>query len=80
MYENGNEFLQSKIEEKDLVLKEKFAKGNEYTIKWWKDKAIKRYTTLYNDGRIKPEVLFYVNAIGMTWEQMKDNYLKEVGR
>ena len=80
MYENGNEFLCSKIEEKDLVLKEKFAKGNEYTVKWWKDKAIKRYTTLYNDGRIKPEVLFYVNAIGMTWEQMKDNYLKEVGR
>ena len=56
------------------------ADGNEYTVKWWKDKAIKRYTTLYNDGRIKPEVLFYVNAIGMTWEQMKDNYLKEVGR
>jgi hypothetical protein len=80
MYENGNEFLQSKIEEKDLVLKKKFADGNEYTVKWWKDKAIKRYTTLYNDGRIKPEVLFYVNAIGMTWEQMKDNYLKEVGR
>ena len=80
MYENGNEFLCSKIEEKDLVLKKKFADGNDYTIKWWKDKAIKRYTTLYNDGRIKPEVLFYVNAIGMTWEQMKDNYLKEVGR
>jgi hypothetical protein len=80
MYENGNEFLCSKIEEKDLVLKKKFAEGNEYTIKWWKDKAIKRYTTLYNDGRIKPEVLFYVNAIGMTWEQMKENYLKEVGR
>jgi hypothetical protein len=80
MYENGNEFLQSKIEEKDLVLKEKFAKGNEYTVKWWKDKAIKRYTKLYDDGKIKPEVLFYVDAIGMTWEQMKDNYLKEVGR
>ena len=27
-----------------------------------------------------PEVLFYVNAIGMTWEQMKEHYLKEVGR
>jgi len=80
MYENGNEFLQSKIEEKDLILKEKFAKGNEYTIKWWKDKAIKRYEKMLEEGRIKPEVLFYVNAIGMTWEQMKDNYLKEVGR
>jgi hypothetical protein len=49
-------------------------------VKWWKDKAIKRYEKLFDDGRIKPEVLFYVNAIGMTWEQMKDNYLKEVGR
>ena len=80
MYENGNEFLCSKIKEKDLILKEKFAKGNEYTVKWWKDKAIKRYEKLFEEGKIKPEVLFYVNAIGMTWEQMKDNYLKEVGR
>ena len=80
MYENGNEFLCSKIEEKDLILKEKFAKGNAYTVKWWKDKAIKRYEKLFEEGKIKPEVLFYVNAIGMTWEQMKDNYLKEVGR
>jgi hypothetical protein len=80
MYENGNEFLCSKIEEKDLILKKKFADGNDYTIKWWKDKAIKRYEKLFEDGRIKPEVLFYVDAIGMTWEQMKDNYLKEVGR
>ncbi len=80
MYENGNEFLCSKIEEKDLVLKKKFADGNEYTVKWWKDKAIKRYEKLFEDGKIKPEVLFYVDAIGMTWEQMKESYLKEVGR
>jgi hypothetical protein len=80
MYENGNEYLCSKIEEKDLILKDKFAKGNEYTIKWWKDKAIKRYEKLYEEGKIKPEVLFYVDAIGMTWEQMKQQYLKEVGR
>jgi hypothetical protein len=80
MYQNGNEFLCSKIEEKDLILNEKFAKGNEYTTKWWKDKAIKRYTKLHEEGRIKPEVLFYVDAIGMTWEQMKEHYLKEVGR
>jgi hypothetical protein len=80
MYENGNQFLCSKIEEKDLILKEKFAKGNEYTIKWWKDKAIKRYEKLYEEGKIKPEVLFYVDAIGMTWDDMKEKYLKEVGR
>ena len=80
MYENGNEFLCSKIEEKDLVLKEKFEKGTEYTMKWWKDKAVKRYEKLYEEGKIKPEVLFYIDAIGLTWEQMKEKYLKEVGR
>jgi len=80
MYENGNEFLCSKIEEKDLVLKDKFAQGYDYTIKWWKDKAVKRYTKLYEEGKIKPEVLFYIDAIGMTWEGMKEQYLKEVGR
>ena len=31
--------------------------------------------------RLEPlQSLFYIDAIGMTWEQMKDNYLKEVGR
>ena len=30
--------------------------------------------------RLKPEKLFYINAIGITWEEMKDKYLAEVGR
>ena len=80
LYENGNDFLCSKIEEKDLVLKKKFAEGHEYTMKWWKDKAVKRYEKLYEEGKIKPEVLFYIDAIGLTWEQMKEKYLKELGR
>jgi len=80
MYENGNEFLCSKIDESQLVLKQKFAEGNAYTVKWWKDKAIKRYEKLHSEGKIKPEALFYVDAIGMTWEGMKSHYLKEVGR
>jgi hypothetical protein len=80
LYENGNDFLCSKIEENDLILKKKFAQGHEYTMKWWKEKAINRYTKLYDEGKIKPEVLFYIDAIGLTWEQMKEKYLKEVGR
>ena len=80
MYENGNDFLCSKIEEKDLVLKDKFKKGNDYTIAWWKDKAIKRYEKLFEENKIKPEVLFYAGAIGIDWEEMKQKYLKEVGR
>lgn len=80
MYENGNEFLCSKISEDKLILKDKFAEGNSYTMKWWKEKAKRRYLKLLEEGRIKPEVLFYADAIGMSWEQMKEKYLGEVGR
>ena len=80
MYENGNQFLCSKIEEQDLVMKNKILKGNEYSVNWWKDKAIKRYTTLFNDNKIKPEKLFYSDVIGMQWQECKEKYLSEVGR
>ena len=80
MYENGNQFLCSKIQEQDLVMKNKILRGNEYSINWWKDKAIKRYTTLFNDNKIKPEKLFYSDTIGMSWQECKEKYLGEVGR
>jgi len=80
MYENGNDFLCSKIEQDKLVIKDKFKRGDEYTILWWKDKAIKRYTKLHEEGRLKPEPLFYADAIGLTWEEMKEKYLQDVGR
>ena len=80
MYENGNEFLRNEISEDQLVMKDKFKQGNEYIQKWWKKHAISRYTKLYDEGRIKPEHLFYIDAIGMSWEQMKKKYLGEVGR
>ena len=80
MYENGNQYLCSKIEVKDLVMKPKFIEGDDYTIRWWKDKAIKRYTTLHTENRLKDETLFYSNIIGMQWNDCKDKYLKDVGR
>jgi hypothetical protein len=80
MYENGNEFLRKEITEDQLVMKDKFKQGNEYIQKWWKKHAISRYTKLHDEGRIKPEHLFYIDAIGMSWEQMKEKYLGEVGR
>jgi hypothetical protein len=80
MYENGNAFLCGKIAESELVLRDKFMQGNTYTINWWKNKAIKRYEKLLSENRIKPEVLFYSNIIGMGWEAAKSMYLAEVGR
>ena len=47
---------------------------------WWKTKAIRRYTTLFNDNRIKPEILFYDDLVDISWEECKDKYISEVGR
>jgi hypothetical protein len=35
---------------------------------------------LHDNNKLKPEHLFYIDAIGMSWDKMKENYLKEVGR
>jgi hypothetical protein len=63
-----------------LVLKDKFKQGTDYINKWWKKHAISRYTKLHDDGKIKPEHLFYIDGIGLSWEEMKAKYLGEVGR
>ena len=39
--------------------------------------VIRRYTTLFNDNRIKQETLFYGDVVGMTWEECKEKYLGE---
>ena len=80
MYENGCEYLRNEITEEQLILKDKFKQGTEYINKWWKKHAISRYTKLHDEGRIKPEHLFYIDAIGISWEEMKEKYLSEVGR
>lgn len=80
MYENGKEFLRGEIEEKDLKMKQKYIDDSDYIMKWWKPKAIKRYTKLFDEGRLKPEKLFYGDIVGKTWEETKEMYLREVGR
>ena len=80
MYENGKEFLRGEIEEKDLKMKQKYIADSDYIMKWWKPKAIKRYSKLHDENRLKPEKLFYGDIVGKTWEETKKQYLKEVGR
>ena len=79
-YENGRDFLRNEIGADELVMRPKFAQGSEYINKWWKRKAIRRYTKLFNEGRLKPEKLYYSDILGMTWEQAKERYLGDVGR
>lgn len=80
MYDNGLEYLRNEIDEVDLKLKLKFKNNIEYTMAWWRKKAIRRYTKLLEQDRIKPEILFYSDILGMTWEEAKEKYLSEVGR
>jgi len=80
LYENGNEYLCSKIDENQLVLKKKFMQGIDYTMQWWKPKAINRYLKLHSENKLKPETLFYYDVVGMSWERCKEKYLGEVGR
>jgi len=80
MYENGLEFLRDEIDDSELVMKKRSCLDYEYVVNWWKKKAIKRYTKLFEEKRIKPEVLFYGDVVDMTWEQTKEKYLGEVGR
>ena len=80
IYENGKEFFRSNIEEKDLVMKEKYLLDYDRIINWWKPKAIRRYEKLHSENRLKPEQLFYSDIMDMSWEETKEKYLGEVGR
>jgi hypothetical protein len=80
MYENGSDFLRNEISEDKLVMKKKFIEGDEYIKKWWKKKAIRRYSKLFDEGRLKPEDLFYIDGIGTKWEAFREKRLTEVGR
>lgn len=80
MYLNGNEFLRNEIDEDELNMKKKFKEGDQYSIRWWKKKAKRRYLKLLEQDRIKSEVLWYEPIIGMSWDESKEKYLDEVGR
>jgi hypothetical protein len=80
-YENTKEFLRSEIEEDELIGSKKLENDVDDVMDWWRPKAIRRYTNLLEQDRIKPEHLFYREMIKMrTWEEVKQTYLFEVGR
>ena len=75
-----NEYLRNEIKESELVMKKKFTEDYDYINRWWKKKAIKRYTKLLEQGRIKDETLFYNDMFNMTWKEAREKYISEVGR
>ncbi len=79
-YENTKEFLQNKIAEDQLKMKELFKKDVNGIIEWWKPKAIERYKKLNNEGNLKPDILYYNKMIGITYDEAKSKFFNEVGR
>ena len=43
-------------------------------------KACKRYEKLLTSDKLKDDILFYGDIIGLDWEQTREKYIGEVGR
>lgn len=74
-YKNGFEYLKDEIKESELLMDEKFNLDREWTLNWWKEKAIKRYLKLHSENKLQYDNLWY--------EDLKrtdiDKYLKAKG-
>ena len=79
-YENTRDFLCDKITDKDLVMKPLFSGDKSAILEWWKPRAIERYKKLRSHGKIKGDILYYNDMIGMEYKEAKEKYLNEVGR
>jgi len=79
-YENTKEFLQSKIDVDQLKMKDLFKRDMQGIIEWWRPKAVDRYKKLKSESNLKNTVHFYNQMFGMSYQEAKDVYFKEVGR
>jgi hypothetical protein len=79
-YENTREYLRGEIDESKLVPLTKLNRGLRSVLDWWRAKAIHRYESLMEQGRLNPEILYYNRMIGMSWDEAKKTYLEDVGR
>ena len=79
-YENSREYLRGEISESELRLKPRFEQDIDGVMDWWKKKACKRYEKLLTSNKLKDDILFYGDIIGLDWEQTREKYIGEVGR
>ena len=77
-YKNTKDFLCGKIDESKLIFNPLYTEST--IIDWWKAKAIARYQTLKAENRLKSDILYYDQMIGMDYQTAKNNYFSEVGR
>jgi hypothetical protein len=79
LYDNSIEYLNKKIDDKQLV--KSFDTSVETLTEIWRTKHAKpRIKQLVKKGRNNNETLFYDDLTVLTWEQAKEKYLVQVGR
>ena len=79
-YENTKDYLQSKINDDKLIIKDLFKRDSQAVCEWWRPKAIERYKKLKSESNLKTNIHFYNQMIGMSYEEAKSVYFHEVGR
>jgi hypothetical protein len=77
-YKNTKDFLCSKIDESKLIFNPLYTETA--ILEWWKAKATARYQTLKAENRLKGDILYYNQMIGMDYQTAKNTYFSEVGR
>ena len=80
IYDNTRPFLRGEIKQDELILKKRLDNDVESIVSWWLRKCERRYKKLQSENRLKPEMLFYADMIGKSWDEAKTKYLGEVGR
>lgn len=80
LFENTREFLCEQIDRSQLIPKINLARDRDEVLEWWLPKAEKRFLSLSQDGRIKDDVLFYVDAINLSYDEFQQKYIEQVGR
>jgi hypothetical protein len=80
-YDNTKDFLCNRLtDEAQLKLSKRFEKDSTGIIEWWREKALKRYSKLHDEGRIKGDILYYNKMIDMSYTKAKKEFFGEVGR
>lgn len=72
LYRNSREYLRQEIGKNDLI---DLDITMDDVLSWWKPKAIKRYKKITKQKRIKSDVLFYFDALELTWNEFRQKHL-----
>jgi len=80
-YENTRDFLCKRLtDEAQLKLTKRFEGDSSTMVEWWRAKAIKRYSKLHDENRLKGDVLYYNTMIDMSYTKANKEFFGEVGR